>query len=231
VSLSLPSRPFLAALPPVLCLATVAVALALSPMATAAPRIACPHSSAHHLGQGTRACHPKTKGHHHAIYSTARGHHATHSRAKGRHATHRKAHAHHVAQGVGSARGHTKGTATSPAAPDTSEAVCEDGSAPIVAGDGTVACQDGSEPMCEDGTAARPSSDGSTPVCETAPASGSVSTAARCEDGVAPILLGDGSFACEDGSEPTCEGTAQATPSSDGSAFVCELVGSRKSAG
>jgi hypothetical protein len=44
---------------------------------------------------------------------------------------------------------------------------------------------------------------------------------ARCEDGSAPLLVGDEMFECEDGSEPRCEAGSSLTISSDGSALVC----------
>ncbi len=44
---------------------------------------------------------------------------------------------------------------------------------------------------------------------------------ARCEDGSAPALADEGSFSCEDGSEPECEDGATPTPASDGRSLVC----------
>ena len=40
-----------------------------------------------------------------------------------------------------------------------SEATCEDGSAPVRAGDGSFSCGDESEPTCEDGSEPTPTSD------------------------------------------------------------------------
>jgi hypothetical protein len=44
---------------------------------------------------------------------------------------------------------------------------------------------------------------------------------ARCEDGSAPLLVGDEMFECEDGSEPGCQAGSSVTISSEGSALVC----------
>ena len=47
--------------------------------------------------------------------------------------------------------------------------------------------------------------------------------AASCEDGSAPIQASDGSFFCDDGSEPGCENGANPIPSRDHSTLVCEI--------
>ncbi len=44
---------------------------------------------------------------------------------------------------------------------------------------------------------------------------------ARCEDGSAPVAGANGSFSCDDGSEPRCEDGATPTRSSNGQALLC----------
>lgn len=46
--------------------------------------------------------------------------------------------------------------------------------------------------------------------------------AAQCADGSPPVLTGDGSFACEDGSDPQCENGAIPTPR--GKHLVCPVI-------
>jgi hypothetical protein len=52
----------------------------------------------------------------------------------------------------------------------------------------------------------------------TRPAAAPTRVAALCEDGAAPVLSANGSFSCQDGSEPVCEGGATFI---DGSPPVC----------
>ena len=47
--------------------------------------------------------------------------------------------------------------------------------------------------------------------------------AAICEDGSVPIRAHDGSFSCDDGSEPGCENGSEPILSGDRSALVCEV--------
>lgn len=102
------------------------------------------------------------------------------------------------------------------ATPTTTPAACEDGSAPISAGDGSFSCGDGSEPECEDGSAPTRSADGNSLVClppseEEAEAEAGE---AECEEGLgnecglAPLL---------DADERSC-----ATTTSSSSDFLCE---------
>jgi hypothetical protein len=44
---------------------------------------------------------------------------------------------------------------------------------------------------------------------------------AHCEDGSAPLRASDGSFACDDGSEPECEDGATPKASRTGNSLVC----------
>lgn len=54
---------------------------------------------------------------------------------------------------------------------------------------------------------------------------GQAPTAARCEDGSAPAPTGNGSFECEDGSEPECEDGATPTPAPGGQGLLCPVSG------
>jgi hypothetical protein len=88
-------------------------------------------------------------------------------------------------------------------APTGSEPSCEDGTAPVRARDGSLSCDDGSEPICEDGLPPALSGSPSTPVCEGGQ-DGSGGEEPACEDGSVPLPDGEGSYICEDGSEPIC---------------------------
>jgi hypothetical protein len=44
---------------------------------------------------------------------------------------------------------------------------------------------------------------------------------AQCEDGSAPVRAADGSFSCDDGSEPECEDGATPTASRNGNRLLC----------
>jgi hypothetical protein len=55
------------------------------------------------------------------------------------------------------------------------------------------------------------------------------STPASCEDGSAPVRARNGSFACDDGSEPECEDGATPTLSSNGKRLVCAATGEGES--
>jgi hypothetical protein len=54
-----------------------------------------------------------------------------------------------------------------------------------------------------------------------APAPAASSPAATCADGSAPVRAGNGSFACDDGSEPECESGATPTRSGNGKRLLC----------
>jgi hypothetical protein len=51
--------------------------------------------------------------------------------------------------------------------------------------------------------------------------------AARCENGSAPTLSGEGSFSCEDGSQPECENGATPTPGAH-QTLLCPVVGEQE---
>jgi hypothetical protein len=55
-----------------------------------------------------------------------------------------------------------------------------------------------------------------TPAASTSPP-------ATCEDASAPIPGGDGSYSCEDGSEPACASGVEPVRSSDGSKLLCPI--------
>ncbi len=48
--------------------------------------------------------------------------------------------------------------------------------------------------------------------------------AAQCEDGSAPVRAADGSFSCDDGSEPGCEGGATPASSRNGKSLLCPVA-------
>ena len=47
---------------------------------------------------------------------------------------------------------------------------------------------------------------------------------AHCEDASLPVRASDGSFSCDDGSEPECEDGATPTPSRNGKSLVCAVL-------
>jgi hypothetical protein len=114
-------------------------------------------------------------------------------------------------------------TAPLPAAPTVTQGtpLCEDGSAPIQRSRGTYSCDDESEPVCENGSEPTLSSS-SILICPIR--AGEPSGPPICEDESVPARAGDGSYACDDGSEPECEDGSSPTLSSDGSALICNAV-------
>jgi hypothetical protein len=67
------------------------------------------------------------------------------------------------------------------------------------------------------------------PAAKAKSPAGASPTPATCEDGSLPIREADGSFSCEDESEPSCQDGSIPVPSSDGSALLC--VGSSRRSG
>ena len=167
------------------------VVLALSPQTMAqARKPACPSSSTGHPKRAPHSCArsgrtPKSphKGKAHAP-SKVKGHHSRHA----------------VVQKIQPTT--TKNT-TPPASTRQTEAICEDGSGPVRAGDGSFSCEDGSEAACEIGVSPTSSSDGPTFVCGGDSSGGSGSADVACEDGSAAAQASDGSFSCSEDSEPT----------------------------
>ena len=207
---TLPSRRPKATLAAALCLAAATLLLVLCSQATArAHGATCPSSSVHRVTRGASPC----------GRSGRRSRVRAHARAKRHHAKHK----------IRKAKRSKRRTAKPPAVTGRVGAVCEDGTAPILAADGSLSCQDGSEPTCEDGAGAVPSGDGSALVCDTALARSL--PAATCEDGTAPVLTGEAFFSCRDGSEPRCEAGGGAVPSSDGSVLVCQLADAEERTG
>lgn len=185
-----------------LALAVAALALLLSrPPATLGQvaRAGCVPSTAHST-DGARAC--------------AARRHRTHARPKAK--------KHHTKHALAKKKKKAKNrpTAQPPAASTQQPAICEDGSGPVRGSDGSYSCEDGSEPACASGAEPTPSSDGSKLLCPVASGAGPATTPAICEDESVPLRAGDGSYSCDDGSEPECEGGSSPTVSS-ASTLVC----------
>jgi hypothetical protein len=162
VTPTFPSRRLGATVASGLCLVAAAMLLTPAPPATArAPGVACPSSAARHVERGAPACGRSARRSGLRARVRAKGHRAGQGvhRAKGHHAKHE----------VRRVKRNKIRTTKPPAVTGrVGGAVCEDATAPILAGDGSVSCQDGSEPVCEGGAGATPSSDGSALVCEPA---------------------------------------------------------------
>jgi hypothetical protein len=144
---------------------------------------------------------------------------ATRHKPKGKHKRHAK-----------KAKRHSKakhGTAA-PVATPPKPAICEDGSRPVAEGEGTFSCADGAEPVCRNGAEPTPTRSGTTLVCPTSSSTTEFSEA-ECEDGSAPERSETGSYACEDGSHPSCPGGSQPTLSDDGSMLACLTQGANGS--
>jgi hypothetical protein len=123
-------------------------------------------------------------------------------KTEARHAT--KHHAKHTSKKTSKA-----GTPASQAAVS---AQCEDGSAPVRAGDGSFSCDDGSEPECESGATPTPSRNGKSLLCPTPAESETVTSEAECEEeGLACTTTGS------DPGEQACAASA-----ADSSSFTCE---------
>ena len=80
------------------------------------------------------------------------------------------------------------------------------------------------------GDARRPDQKKPTPKDKAKTPPATRTTPATCEDGGAPFREEDGSFACEDESEPGCEDGSAPVPSSDGSTLLCSVDSSGPSA-
>jgi hypothetical protein len=195
-------------------MATVIV-LALSPQAMAqARKPACPSSSTAHPGRGAHACArsrrtPKS-GHSGKAHVRRQGHHSRHAAGKKKQTATNKA--------------------TSLPAASRTVAVCEDGSGPVRAGDGSFSCEDGSEAACENGASATIARDGTRLVCGVGSSGGSGSAEPACEAASPPAQESDGSVSCAEGSAGTCEGSSGATLASEGSAPQCGAASSNRSA-
>jgi hypothetical protein len=161
------------------------------------------------LGQGVRAgCASSTAQPTRGLRACATRGHKTHARPKAK--------KHHLKRTA--AKKKAKSRSASPSAPHAQPpATCEDATTPVRGSDGSYSCEDGSEPECASGPEPTPSS-GFELLCpaESDPAT----TPAICEDESAPLRGDDGSYSCEDGSEPECEDGSSPTLSSD-STLVC----------
>jgi hypothetical protein len=69
----------------------------------------------------------------------------------------------------------------------------------------------------------KPASPTKSAIGAKAPAATSL-TPATCEDSSAPVRAGDGSFSCDDESEPGCESGSAPTLSSDRSTLICNVA-------
>jgi len=193
-----------------LSMATAGALLALSPQAMAqAHSAACTSSVTAHPKRGAHAC-TRAAG----TSSSRKSKTHARSKAKGHHSKHAKKHK-RKAKAKAKAKKHATSAAKSP-----TPAVCEDGSAPVNDGGGVFTCADESEPMCSNGSTPVLSSNRASLVCGVN-ASGSGSTEATCEDGSAPVRASDGSFFCDDESQPVCEDGSTPVVSSSGLTLVC----------
>ncbi len=102
------------------------------------------------------------------------------------------------------------------------EAVCEDGSAPVPAGQGSFSCDDESMPVCEDGSIPAPSSSGSTLVCGPESSDDSGAVEVGCDEGTVAVQAPDGSYSCVGPSEPGCEEPPSPVLSSEHWTPVCD---------
>jgi hypothetical protein len=211
---SFPSRRLTAILAVALSMVAIVVLLALSGQARADTHNAACSSA--HSRHGARACaQSKHASSSHKGKVKGKGHHPKHA-AKSKGAAKKKA--------------ATKGKLKLPAGTIKTPAICEDGSTPVRESDGFFSCDDESEPGCENGSTPMLSSNGRSLVCGPAP-KGSSLTEAACEDGSTPNLAADGSFSCDDESEPSCENGSEPILSSDSSHLLCNVSTYEKSAG
>jgi hypothetical protein len=218
---SLSSRSLTAVL--ALALSTVAIValLVLSPLALAHGHKAACSSAATHSKHGARACtQSKRAASSHKRKSDARPKAKPKAKPKGHHAKH-----------AVTTKKTVKTKAKSPAGTIQTPAVCEDGSVPVQESNGFFACDDESEPGCENGATPMLSPNGKKLICGPAAKGASVAREAACEDGSTPSQGSDGSFSCDDESEPTCENGSEPTLSSNGSTLVCDVSTTEKNAG
>jgi hypothetical protein len=138
-----------------------------------------------------------------------------HTRAKhDAHGCVRSLHKHKAHHPTGRHAKHALTKAPGEVTPATTPAACEDGSAPIPAGDGSFSCGDGSEPECEDGSAPTRSADGNSLVCLLLSEDEAEAGEAECEEGLGNEC---GLAPVPDADEQSC-----ATTASSSSNFLCE---------
>jgi hypothetical protein len=221
---SLSSRSLAAVLALPLAMLTIVALLALSPQAMAH----APKAHAH------KACSAAARAHSKRIARVcAESRHASRSHKgkahlKGNGKAH---HAKHAAKAKPGVRKAAKGKLKTPAGVVKSPATCEDGSVPVLESDGYFSCGDESEPGCENGAIPMLSANGARLICGIAPKEVSAPAEAACEDGSTPGQAGDGTFSCDDESEPTCENGSEPTLSSDGTTLLCNVSTTEKKAG
>jgi hypothetical protein len=127
---------------------TISMAAALTLLAFSSQSLAqarkgaCPSSSPAHVRHVPRACAQSKR----TSKPSHKGEAQARSRVKGHHVNHAAARK-HAADGQPA-----KKTTKPPAAASQIPAICEEGSAPVRAGDGSFSCGDESEPTCEDGS-------------------------------------------------------------------------------
>lgn len=184
-----------------LLLAALAVLLCRPALSSAKTATGACSSGSVHAKQHVRACAGRTRSG------------RSHGKAQGRHSVHR-----HPIHKKKKATHH--GSVQAPVAA-AKPATCEDGSQPVSDGAGSFSCTNGAEPVCAGGVQPVPAKNGAKLLCPASTASGSEWSEAECEDGSAPERSGDGSFACEDESQPSCPDGSRPTPSDDGSMLVC----------
>jgi hypothetical protein len=134
--------------------------------------------------------------------SHAKAKHSSHACTQPSHKT--KRHAKHASKKKSRKKKHPASQATVPA-------YCEDGSAPLRAGDGSFSCDDGSEPECEDGATPTASRNGKSLVCLVTTEDEAGASEAECEE--------EG-LGCSTGSEQGCE-----APAGEDSSPACEGEG------
>lgn len=190
-------------------LLTALAALLCRPAPSSAKSAASVCASAH-ARQHVRACAGRNRAGH------------AHGKAKGRHAGR-----HHR---INKKKKAAKHGSVKPPSAVAQPATCEDGSKPHSEGDGSFSCADGSEPVCTGGGEPVPAKNGAKLVCPAAASTGTEWSEAECEDSGAPERGGDGSYACQDGSQPACSDGSDPTPSDNGSMLVCLVQGTAASA-
>lgn len=100
--------------------------------------------------------------------------------------------------------------ATGKTSPPAAPALCEDGSTPVRAADGTFSCTDGSEPECEGDATPTASHSGHLLLCPVAAEAESSANESECEQEGSGCATGAGEEGCEtagsgDSSEFACE--------------------------
>lgn len=229
VNRSLSSRSLTAFLALALAMVTILALLAFSGQAMAhTPKAhahkACSPSSVSHSKRGAHACAQSRHG-----SKPHKGKAHAHAKVKGHHAK-------HATKGKKVVKKAAKRKVKVPASAVKSPATCEDGSVPVLESDGYFSCDDESEPGCESGAIPMLSANGSKLICGIAPKGIAPkgiapSAEAACEDGSTPSQSGEGSFSCDDESEPTCENGSEPTLSNDGTNLLCNVSTTEKKAG